>query len=127
MGVFLYICGMLVRNCPSCGFILTYKCIGNLNNANKKNSDCKKCTEAKKHGRNIITDNAIFFRLYSKERKTVKEIADYFGVLESTVKNYANDNKINRRDYDVVMESEGKKRCHGCNDFYIFDNFHKTK
>jgi|LakMenEpi03Aug12_release.lakeMendotaPanAssembly.Ray.scaffolds.fasta_scaffold271469_4 hypothetical protein len=117
---------MLVRECPSCNSNITYSNKDNFNSANKKGSLCKKCAEAEKHGRKTITDINTFFRLYSEERRSVEDIAKHFEVLPSTVKNYANHNKINRRDYDIIMEKEGKKRCHGCKSFYVFDDFHKN-
>jgi|688.fasta_scaffold260691_1 hypothetical protein len=118
---------MFIRVCPKCNDEITYKHRGNFNTAVNKNNVCKRCAESNKHSRNIIQDREKFFNLYSKERMTEKEIAEIFNITVSYVRNYANDNNINRRDYDIQMEENGLKRCHTCKTFKEFNEFHNSK
>jgi len=44
------------RNCPKCGKVLTYKTVGNLNWANKRNTKCKQCSFRENVGKYIRTE-----------------------------------------------------------------------
>ena len=116
---------MFIRNCPSCQCEITHKSNSNCQTAIRKGQTCKKCSTEKKYGRKTITDTVLFSKLYSQDRLSVVDIAKHFNVSQSYVMNFANDNNINRRDYDITMESNGLKRCHNCSRFKNKTEFHK--
>jgi hypothetical protein len=117
---------MFIRNCPSCQCEIIHTKKYNCQTAIRKGQLCKKCTTEKKYGRKTIIDKGLFSKLYSQDRLSVDDIAKHFNVSKSYVKNFANDNNINRRDYDTIMESKGLKRCHNCNTFKNKTEFHKS-
>ena len=117
---------MFIRNCPSCNCEITHTKKYNYLSAVKKRQVCKKCSTEKKYNRKTITDIVLFSKLYSQDRMSVCDIAKYFNVSQSYVKNFAYDNKIDRRDYDIKMESQGLKRCYECKTFKNKADFHNS-
>ena len=118
---------MFIRNCPSCQCEITHKNSSDCQTAIRKGRLCKKCSTEKKYGRKTITDIVLFSKLYSQDRLSIEDIAKYFNVNQSYVMNFAHSNKIDRRDYDIVMELQGFKRCHKCKTFKKKIDFHKNK